>query len=198
MLVIGLTGGIGSGKSTVADLFAQKGIAIIDADLAARVITNPDQPAFTKIVTHFGDEVLNPDGTLNRTHLRNIIFSNIKERAWLERLLHPLIREQMEKELSEAKSPYCIAVIPLLLEVEFYFFINRILVVDTEEETQINRVMTRDKVGRNDVEVVLNSQANREHRRSKAHDVISNDGDMVHLKNQVDELHEKYLKLSRE
>jgi len=196
MLVIGLTGGIGSGKSTVASFFEAKGITILDADLVARELTNPNKPALTKIIAHFGNDAANADGSLNRTHLRSIIFSDNKQRVWLEQLLHPLIREQMQAQLKQVTSPYCIAVIPLLLEVEFYSFINRILVIDAPPSEQVKRVMTRDNAAQSDVEAILKSQATREQRRAKAHDVINNDCNIEQLKQQVNRLHQEYLKLA--
>lgn len=196
MLIVGLTGGIGSGKSTVADLFAEKGINVIDADVAARELTHPDQPAFQKIIKHFGSNVLNKDGSLNRAYLRNIIFSDQKQRVWLERLLHPLIRQHMEEKLSHITSPYCIAVVPLLLEVESYSFINRILVIDTPESLQVKRVMARDHMSEDELEAILDRQASREQRRLKAHDVINNEGSLAELRKQVDVLHQQYLALA--
>lgn len=196
MLVIGLTGGIGSGKSAVARLFAERGVPIIDADVIARDLSNPDKPAFARIVKHFGNEIVLPDGSLNRARLRQLIFSHPEDRLWLERLLHPQIREQMEEQVASLKAPYCIAVVPLLLEVEFYSFINRILVVDTPEEEQIRRVMQRDKIERTAVEAILHSQASREARRQRAHEVISNEGRIEDLIPQVEKLHEMYMKMS--
>jgi dephospho-CoA kinase len=195
MLVIGLTGGIGSGKSTVADLFADLGVPIIDADAKAREVTQPDKPAFLNIVKHFGDDILLSNGTLDRAKLRNIIFSDSKERLWLENLLHPLIREEMQHEINHLTGPYCIAVIPLLLEVEFYSFINRILVVDASLDAQIVRVMTRDKMNKLAVEAILKTQATRVDRKARAQDIIINDGTLADLIPQVEKLHEKYSKM---
>ncbi|MCW5584393.1 MAG: dephospho-CoA kinase, partial [Gammaproteobacteria bacterium] len=161
MLVIGLTGGIGSGKSTVANLFAEQGVPVIDADVIAREITAPNKPAFSSIVKHFGQSILNPDGTLDRTKLRQIIFHNPKQRLWLEKLLHPQIRNEMQQQIAKMTAPYCIAVIPLLLEVEFFSFINRILVVDAPESAQIRRVMLRDHMSQPDIEAILKTQAPR-------------------------------------
>jgi dephospho-CoA kinase len=196
MLVIGLTGGMGSGKSTVAKLFSERGIPIVDADIISRELTQPHKVAFKEIVAHFGDEILD-NNTLNRKKLRKIVFENAKQRRWLEELLHPLVRKDMEQEISQLKAPYCIAVIPLLLEVEFYYFINRILVVDTTHELQIKRIMARDKMNKDDIENILKTQANRELRLSKAHDIIVNDGKPEDLVKQVNELHEKYLELAK-
>lgn len=195
MFVIGLTGGIGSGKSSVAKLFSERGVAIIDADIVAREITLPSKPAFNEIVQHFGPEILQ-NNTINRTMLRKIIFENAKQRRWLEELLHPIIRKEMEQEINAFTGPYCIAVVPLLLEVEFYSFINRILVVDTTPELQIKRIMARDKMTKTEVEAILKTQATREVRLAKAHDVIINDGKQQDLVTQVDALHEKYLQLA--
>jgi len=197
MLVVGLTGGVGSGKSTVAGLFAMHDVPIIDADIVSREVTAPDKPDFASIVKHFGSEIVLPDGTLNRSQLRHLIFKDPKQRLWLEKLLHPSIRDEMQKQINETNTPYCIAVIPLLLEVEFYYFINRILVVDAPETEQIRRVMQRDHVIKSDVEAILDSQASRIDRRSKAHDIIINDGKVEDLNAQVDKLHETYTLLGK-
>jgi len=193
MLIIGLTGGIGSGKTTVANLFAERGAPIIDADIIAREVTTPDKPAFQTIVKHFGPEIMQDNGTLNRTKLRQIIFKDTKERLWLEQCLHPLIRDEMSRQISHLSAPYCIAVIPLLLEVEFFSFINRILVVDTSESEQVKRTLLRDNLSKTDVEDILHNQASRAYRLAKAHDVITNDGVIDDLIPQVDRLHEKYM-----
>jgi len=199
MLVVGLTGGIGSGKSTVANLFAERGVPIIDADVAARIVVDmPDKPAVISIVKHFGPEILLPDKTLNRAKLRSYIFNDPKQRLWLEKLLHPLILEEMQQQIAKLNALYCIAVIPLLLEVEFYSFINRILVVDASEASQIERVMSRDQAAKEDVEAILNSQAHRTDRRAKAQDIINNDGNMADLIPQVDKLHEIYTQLAKQ
>jgi len=195
MLVVGLTGGIGSGKSTVTRLFAERGVTIIDADVIAREITARDKPAFANIVNHFGNEIVLQDGSLDRTKLRRIIFMDSKQRLWLENLLHPLIRNEMKEQINIISAPYCIAVIPLLLEVEFYSFINRILAVDAPKSAQIERVMARDKMSKPDIEAILKAQASRKNRNAKAHDVIINDGILDNLIPQVDQLHEMYLRM---
>ncbi len=197
MLVVGLTGGIGSGKSTVAKLFADLGVPIIDADVVSHDITQPNMPAFVSIVKHFGQAIVSDDGTLDRAKLRQIIFSDPKQRLWLEHLLHPLIRETMKEQINQLSSAYCIAVIPLLLEVEFYSFINRILVIDAPEHQQIERVVARDKGSKTDIEAILKTQASRKDRKVRAHDLIINDGKIADLIPQVQELHEKYLSIGK-
>jgi dephospho-CoA kinase len=196
MLVIGLTGGIGSGKSTVARLFEKKGIKIIDADELSRHVTKPHHEALNKIAAHFGKNILLPDGTLNRKLLRNIIFTDTKQRLWLEQLLHPLIRIEMKKEVESVQSPYCIIVIPLLFETKSNPLINRILVIDTTEEQQLNRIQLRDKSTLNEAKAILQSQVSREHRLANAIDIIHNNASIDDLQHEVDKLHELYLQYS--
>lgn len=195
MLVIGLTGGISSGKTTVANLFAEKGIVIIDADIIAREITAPGQKTLESIANQFGNEIIS-NQELNRAKLREIVFADEKKRLWLENLLHPLIREKIYSQVQAAKSPYCIAVIPLLLETKSYDYINRILVVDTTEEEQLKRTAIRDKITLEQIKAILKTQINREKRLASADDVIMNTGDLSELEQQVDKLHGFYLKLA--
>lgn len=196
MFVVGLTGGIGSGKSVVAKIFADKSVPIIDADITAREITQKGTPALASIVEHFGVNILLPDGSLDRKALRQLIFSDKKQRLWLEELLHPLIRIEMHNQIKNFSAPYCIAVIPLLLEVEFYSFINRILVVDTKESIQIERVQIRDQINPVEIQAIIDSQAKAQDRRAKAHDIIVNDGTIADLLPQVEKLHALYLELA--
>lgn len=196
MLVIGLTGGISSGKTTVAKLFAEKGIAIIDADVIAREVTAKGQDTVNIIANYFGKDVLISDDTLDRAKLRKIIFADEEKRIWLEKLLHPLIRTKMYEQIKTAKSPYCIAVIPLLLETKHPFsFIDRILVVDTTEEEQLNRTQVRDNLTVEQVQSILKTQINREQRLKYADDVIINSGKISELHSEVNNLHEFYLSL---
>ncbi|OGT47236.1 MAG: dephospho-CoA kinase [Gammaproteobacteria bacterium RIFCSPHIGHO2_12_FULL_41_20] len=197
MFVVGLTGGIGSGKSTVARLFAKHGITIIDADEIARQLTAPDQPALQQIVAHFGNAILLEDGSLNRYKLRRIIFDNTENRSWLEQLLHPLIRKQMQQRIQAATSAYCIAMIPLLLESTPNPLIQRILVVDTPEEYQIQRVQKRDQSPPTEIASIVKTQINREKRLAAADDVITNQGSANDLIPQVEKLHQLYIKLSK-
>lgn len=199
MLIIGLTGGIGSGKTSVAKLFADKGIPIIDADLIARNITQPGEPALIAIAEHFGMQVIMKDGSLDRARLRTIVFQHPAERQWLEQLLHPLIREKITQQLAVLSAtnhpaPYCIIVIPLLLETESYPFIDRILVVDAPEHLQIARVSTRDQTLAASAKAIINTQIAREERLKHADDVIVNQGSLADLVPQIDKLHMQYAK----
>ena len=198
MLAIGLTGGIGSGKSTVAELFAKLGTPIIDADIIAREVTQPDQPAFLQIVQHFDESILTENGTLNRPQLRKIIFTDLKQKLWLENLLHPLIRQQIETRIRATTTPYCIAVIPLLLESRYsYPSIKRILVVDSPIALQIERVLARDKtLDKRQIETIIKVQIARDKRLTQADDIVVNDGHLSHLSPQVDKLHQQYLAMS--
>jgi len=195
MLVIGLTGGIGSGKSTVADLFAALGAPVIDADVIARDITLPNGPAFAPIIAHFGTDILQQNGTLNRAALRDLIFTHPQERQWLEALLHPLIRDSIKRQLDNINAAYCLLVIPLLVETGAYPFINRILVVDAPEALQTERVMTRDQASEAQIKSIIQTQVSREARLSKANDVITNNSTLENLTEQVAALHKKYLNI---
>jgi dephospho-CoA kinase len=193
--VIGLTGGIGSGKTTVANLFAEKGITVIDTDQLARDVILPGQAALKNIHEKFGSEVISPDGTLNRAALRKIIFQDSAKRVWLEQLLHPLIRAEMQRQIETSTSPYCIVVIPLLFETEPNPLINRILTVDIPEEEQIKRAQLRDQLPAEEIATILKTQASRELRLQKSHDVIHNHGTIKDLQSQVEKLHQHYLTL---
>lgn len=173
------------------------GVPVIDTDRLARDLTQPHQSALASIIKHFGREICLPDGTLNRAKLRDIIFSTPKERLWLENLLHPLIQKAMEAEISTLTAPYCLVVIPLLFEVEFYACINRILVVDAPTHVQIERIMVRDNTSKSKVEAILKSQASRESRVARAQDLITNEGSLDDLMPEVATLHQFYLKLSK-
>ncbi len=195
-LVIGLTGGIGSGKTAVSDHFQSLGITVVDADQAARVVVEPGQPALVKIHKHFGDLVIKQDGSLDRAGLREIVFKDAAERKWLEDLLHPLIHQQISKELAESSSAYTILVSPLLVETRQADFTQRILVVDTTQEKQIERTMLRDNNSEQQVRNIVSAQTSREARLASADDVIINDSDLDSLYEKVDALHKKYLALA--
>lgn len=194
--ILGLTGGIGSGKSAAAQCFADLGVHTVDADHAARWVVEPGRPALAKIAEHFGDEVLLPNGQLNRGALRKLIFENTDQRLWLEALLHPLVRQEIASHLANAQSPYAILVSPLLIESGQYRTVQRVLVIDTPQQVQIERTMQRDGSSREQVEAILSAQAQREDRLSHADDVLVNDRDHAWLKSEVERLHHFYLTLS--
>ncbi len=196
MFVIGLTGGIGSGKSAVSDRFAQHGITIVDADVASRVVVEPGRPALTRIAEHFGAELITSSGTLDRALLRSKVFSSEQERKWLEALLHPLIAEEIQSGLANSRSPYTVLVSPLLLETTQHSYVDRILVVDVPVELQLRRTMARDNNSESQVRAIIAAQMARDTRRSRADDLISNDGSLEQLQQQVDALHQRYLALA--
>jgi len=193
MLTIGLTGGIGSGKSTVADLFKKKNSTIIDADKIAHAITQPGGIYFNKIVEKFGDTILLPNRNLDRAQLRKIIFTDPDKRLWLEQLLHPVIRSEMQKLILASQSPYCIVMIPLLLETKPNPLIQRILIIDTPEEQQISRCKTRDHLSEQEIKAIMNTQVTREQRLAAADDIITNQNTLAELLPQVEKLHRFYL-----
>lgn len=193
--ILGLTGGIGSGKSAAAQCFADVGIHLVDADNAARWVVEPGRPALAQIAEHFGEGVLQADGTLNRGALRELIFKEPQQRFWLEGLLHPLIREEIRQYLARAESPYAILVSPLLLETTQHQMVQRVLVIDVPEAVQIERTVLRDKTNEEQVRAILKAQASREERLSRADDVIVNDRDPAWLKSEVERLHHFYLTL---
>ncbi|MBN2702388.1 MAG: dephospho-CoA kinase [Methylothermaceae bacterium] len=196
MLKIGLTGGIGSGKSTVARLFEQHGIDVIDTDQIARELVAPGQPALTAIVQAFGPKILQDDGRLNRTELRLRVFQDPEAKKNLEAILHPRVFIEMNRQADLCRSPYCILAIPLLVETDARHRVDRVLVVDCPEQIQIERVQHRDGLSDNMIRRILASQATRRKRLQAADDVIVNDGDLDQLERQVDELHRFYLQLS--
>jgi len=194
--VVGLTGGIGSGKSAVSERFAGLGIKVVDADLASRVVVEPGQPALKKIAEHFGAELITTDGTLNRALLRQKVFADEAERRWLEGLLHPLINAWIRQELESASSPYAILAHPILVETGQTRICNRVLVVDVPEEVQLRRTMARDGNTEEQVRNIMAAQATREQRLLAADDVIENDNDLEHLDREVARLHAEYLRLA--
>jgi dephospho-CoA kinase len=197
-LIIGLTGGIGSGKSTVANLFAKRGVTVIDADQLSRDITTPEHEAYAQIIRQFGDEVVLESKHLDRKKIRKLIFANPENRHWLENLLHPLIREEMRLQTAKAESLYCIVVIPLIFETEPNPLLNRILVVDTTEELQKQRTQSRDTHTLAEVEAIMKTQIARAKRLAGADDIIVNDGKLEDLEPQVDKLHQQYLNLAKQ
>ena len=192
-MIIGLTGGIGSGKTAVSDTFKSLGIDIIDADVSSRSVVKKGQPALDDIKAHFGDDILDSENSLDRAKLREIIFKNPDERVWLEKLLHPKIAEHIKDQLESSESPYCILVSPLLLETEQKSYCSFVLVVDVPEESQIARTAKRDGVSEEQVKNIISAQIDREKRLEQADEIIINDGSMEDLKEKVMVLHSKYL-----
>jgi dephospho-CoA kinase len=194
-LVIGLTGGIASGKTTVSDRFASFGIDIIDADVIARDVVAKDTPGLMAIIEQFGEDILTSNLDLDRQKLRRIVFSDNTQKEWLNALLHPLIRQQMELQTNHAKSPYCILSVPLLVENKLNNMVDRTLVVDIDEATQLKRAMTRDNSEPGVIESIIASQASRTDRLAIADDIILNHGDLDWLNTQVKDLHQMYLNI---
>ena len=195
--VIGLTGGIGSGKTVASDHFATLGVPIIDTDVIARTIVEHGQPALLSLVDFFGETILQSDGSLDRGELRKLAFANEKNKQKLDSITHPAIRSEMFKQISQTASPYCIAVIPLLTaDSVFSESLQRILVVTTELETKIKRVMKRSNLSREEVMRIMATQLSDEERLSFADDVITNDGSIEDVHDDVKKLHELYLSFS--
>lgn len=195
MLRVGLTGGIGCGKSAVAGIFAELGIPVVDADVVARSLVEPGQPALDEIVRTFGEEALE-DGRLNRTWLREKIFHSSGDKQRLESILHPKVYADMENRMAGLGSPYCILVIPLLLETGRRDFVHRLLVVDCPEELQIARVKARDSLDECTIHRIVASQVSRAERLAAADDLLENDGELETLKTRVRSLHQRYLALA--
>jgi len=191
--VVGLTGGIGSGKSAVSDRFAALGIKIVDADVASRVVVEPGKPALQAIAEHFGPELITADGALDRTALRHKVFADDAERDWLQQLLHPLINAHIAEQLESADSAYAILAHPILIETGQTRICDRVLVVDVPESVQIERTMSRDNNTEEQVRNIMAAQASRETRLAAADDVIVNDQDLQHLDREVTRLHSEYL-----
>ncbi|AMS15973.1 dephospho-CoA kinase [Pseudomonas chlororaphis] len=193
--ILGLTGGIGSGKSAAAQHFIDLGIHVVDADHAARWVVEPGRPALARIAEHFGDSLLQADGQLDRAALRKLIFEVPQQRLWLEALLHPLIADEIAAHLARAESPYAILVSPLLIESGQYAMTQRILVIDVPQQLQIERTLQRDRISEQQIQAILKAQATREDRLSHADDVLVNDRDLAWLHSEVERLHHFYLTL---
>ena len=194
--VVGLTGGIGSGKSAVSALFETLGITVVDADVAARTVVEPGTPALARIAEHFGPDVITTGGTLDRAALRRIVFADPEQRRWLEGVTHPAIGAEIRRALAQASSPYAMLVSPLLLEAKQDVLADRVLVVDVSEQTQLERTMTRDANSEAQVRAIIATQIDRAGRLARADDVISNEGAPEALREQVLALHARYLEIA--
>ena len=193
-MIIGLTGGIGSGKSAVSSHFETLGITVVDADIVAREVVEPGQPALIQIAEHFGHNIITAKGALDRSALRILIFKDEAERKWLESLLHPLIRKEITFQLEQSRSPYSILSSPLLLETDQHSMVDRILVIDVPVEVQIERTVHRDNNTLEQVQAIINSQSSRTIKQQKADDIILNTGTIESLHEKVEELYLHYLK----
>ncbi|HLT90646.1 MAG TPA: dephospho-CoA kinase [Woeseiaceae bacterium] len=193
---VGLTGGIASGKSVVAERFAERGVPVIDTDVIARELVEPGQPALEEIAREFGPGIIGPDGRLDRRKLRNVVFRDDNRRKALEGILHPRIRQVTEERSRAAGGPYQLIVVPLLVESPLKDSMDRILVVDASEATQVERLRRRDAESEEQARRMIAAQATREERLAIADDVIDNDGSLEETERQVERLHRKYLALA--
>ena len=194
MFILGLTGGIGSGKSAAANRFASHGIAVIDSDVIARQVVAKGQPALANIIDYFGPSVLTADGELDRRWLRQRIFDSAADKRWLENLLHPLIRTATQKQIDAVTSIYGVLSIPLLLESNQEHLVDRVLVIDVDEEIQISRCCERDHINASEARAVIASQLPRHERLARADDVICNNGSLEDLHVNVDNYHQQLVK----
>lgn len=197
-MIVGLTGGIGSGKSEVSARFERLGITVVDADVIARQVVEPGSSALEQIAQHFGIEIITKDGVLDRKKLRSIIFEKPFEKNWLENLLHPIIRMETVAQLNRSQSLYTILSSPLLLETNQHELVDRILVVDADEKLQVSRASSRDSISPESIQKIMQSQLNRSARCAKADDIIHNHGDLRELQDQIESLHAHYLHLARQ
>lgn len=196
--IVALTGGIGSGKSTVSNEFSRLGVPVIDADIIARQVVEPGRDALQQIAHHFGHSILLADGSLNRKKLRERIFSHSADKQWLNNLLHPLIQQETQRQFADITAPYLLWVVPLLIENNLCSRANRVLVVDVSRETQLDRIMTRDGSSLQLAEQILSAQTSRAERLSHADDVLNNDREPEALIPQISLLHQKYLALANQ
>ncbi|MCW8107079.1 dephospho-CoA kinase [Alteromonas ponticola] len=194
--VVGLTGGIGSGKSVVSQEFEKLGIDVIDADVVARDVVKTGTPVLNEIAAHFGSEVLHSDGSLNRALLRQRVFNDDAEKRWLNGLIHPAVREQMMTAIQHTTSPYCVLAVPLLIENNLTTMVDRVLVVDCPETLQIERASRRDGSDSKLIENIMRAQISRKERIKAADDIILNDGPLNRIPFLVKSLHSQYLSFS--
>lgn len=198
-MTVALTGGIGSGKSEVSKIFSSLGIPVIDTDIISRELVYPGSAALAQITEQFGNQFLLEDGNLDRQKMRELVFNDKNARASLEQILHPLIQQEVQHRLSSLHDSYAIVVIPLLVETGQQSSMDRVLLVDTPETIQRNRVMSRDNIDQDLFENIIKSQATRQERQAIADDIILNDSDDLSLlQKKVADLHEKYLQLTRD
>ena len=193
MFIVGLTGGIGSGKSAASDYFQTLGVPVVDADIVAREVVEPGQPALKLIVEHFGEHILTAEHDLDRAKLRQKIFENSHEKKWLEDLLHPIIREEITRQLHASKGPYAILVSPLLFETDQHRLVNRSLLIDVPVDVQLARASNRDQNSQEQIQKIIDSQLPRDVKLARADDVILNDKSLAALHDEIEKQHAKYL-----
>ena len=196
-LVVGLTGGIGSGKSLACSFFEKLGVTVVDADIVARAVVEPGSPALNQIIEEFGQQVIDSEGHLDRAALRRLVFTDPSRRRKLEAITHPRINAQMTETINDSDGPYVIVCIPLLVENGRQQKMDHVVVVDAPVAVQLERVMRRDNLTESEVEAIMRAQADREQRLAQADDVLLNDADATKLEMQVTDLHEKLLGLSK-
>lgn len=196
-LIIGLTGGIGSGKTAASDYLASLGITIVDADVVAREVVQPGQLALAQIESHFGRDVILPDGHLNRAALRDIVFANPEQRKILEQITHPAIGAAIVAQLQAVTSPYSVLASPLLLETSQHQLVSRVLLIDVPETVQIERTTSRDNVPEAQVKAIMKAQMPREEKRQRADDIISNTGTLAALHAELHQQHLNYLHIAK-
>jgi len=192
VLKIGLTGGIGSGKSVACEIFSELGVPVIDADAIAHELVEPGMPALEEIIEVFGKEIISNDGTLDREKIRDHIFTNETDRKTLEIILHPAIYKEISNQVENIKSNYCIISIPLLLETDASKIVDRILVIDVPRELQLVRASNRDKTSKSDIDAIIDCQVPRKDRLAAANDIVNNDGDINDLRKKICDLHQFY------
>ncbi len=197
MIKVALTGGIGCGKSTICELFSKLNVPVIDSDIIAHALVKPNSPLLYDITSLFGKQILLHDGSLNRKALAHIVFSNKQKKQQLESILHPKIRQEINRKLNELSAPYVIIVIPLLIETQQQKNYDHIIVIDCTQQQQIERTMKRDNRELNEVLTIINSQVSREQRLAIANDIIDNSSSIASLKPVIKKLHEKLLSLKR-
>lgn len=196
-LIVGLTGGIGSGKSEASKRFAERGVLVVDADTVAREVVKQGTTALAQIAEHFGTGILDAAGDLNRSKLREIIFSDPTEKQWLESLLHPIINAEIRFQLANSTSTYSVLVSPILLETQQFQLVDRILVIDTSEQHQIERASIRDKNNEAQIKAIMQTQLSRQERCARATDIIQNHGSIDELYVQIEKLHQLYVELAQ-
>ena len=196
VFTIALTGGIGSGKSVVASLFEKLGVPIIDSDAISKNIILPNKPCFKEIINQFGEKILTNEGTIDRYKLREIIFDDAVARAKLENILHPVIFKNIDSQIALINYPYCLVIVPLLIETKSTQRFDRILVIDTLESLQLKRVVERDSASPILIKKIIKTQVSRKERLHYANDIIVNNDETINLNKSINDLHKRYLKLS--